>query len=96
LIDILLCFCFSAQFASQLSIFEAFRPVEVAGNIGTAYLPMKVESDVLIWSCLFAGNICWKVIFYLKVNSEKVNYFLIFDNVMKNKLENIFQCLVMS
>jgi hypothetical protein len=56
LIDILLCFCFSAQFASQLSIFEAFRPVEVAGNIGTAYLPMKVESDVLIWS-LF---VCWK------------------------------------
>ena len=25
----------------------------------------------------------------------KVNYFLMFSNVMKNKLENTFQCLVM-
>jgi len=34
--------------------------------------------------------------FFYKVNSEKVNYFLIFSSVMKNKLENTFQCLVMS
>ena len=26
-----------------------------------------------------------------KMNSDKVNYFLIFDSVMKNKLENAFQ-----
>jgi hypothetical protein len=34
--------------------------------------------------------------FFYKMNSEKVNYFLIFGSVMKNKLENTFQCLVMS
>jgi len=45
--------------------------------------------------------ICCKVVFFWKVNSgkvnsDKVNYFLMFGSVMKNKLENIFQCLVMS
>jgi hypothetical protein len=34
--------------------------------------------------------------FFLKINYKKVNYFLIFDSVIKNKLENTFQCLVMS
>ena len=32
---------------------------------------------------------------FKKVNSSKVNYFVIFSIVMKNKLENIFQYLVM-
>ena len=40
--------------------------------------------------------VCWKVVFFSKVNFGKVNYFLMFDSVMKNKLENTFQCLVMS
>jgi hypothetical protein len=35
--------------------------------------------------------VCWKV-----VSFWKVNYFPMFGSVMKNKLENIFQCLVMS
>jgi hypothetical protein len=43
-----------------------------------------------------APFVCWKVIFFWKVNSGKVNYFPMFCSVMKNKLENIFQCLVMS
>ena len=43
-----------------------------------------------------APFVCWKVVFFWKVNSGKMNYFLMFDRVMKNKLENIFQCLVMS
>ena len=30
-----------------------------------------------------------------KVNSRKINYFLIFDSVMKNKWKNSFQYLVM-
>jgi len=30
-----------------------------------------------------------------KVNSRKINYFLMFHGIMKNKLENIFQYLVM-
>jgi hypothetical protein len=31
-----------------------------------------------------------------KINSKKINYFLIFSSIIENKLENIFQCLVMS
>jgi len=43
----------------------------------------------------------WKVILFKKINfrkinSKKINYFLIFSSIIKNKLENIFQCLVMS
>jgi hypothetical protein len=34
---------------------------------------------------------CLKVVFFLKVN-----YFLMFGNVMENKLENSFQYLVIS
>jgi hypothetical protein len=30
------------------------------------------------------------------MNFEKVNYFLIFGSVIENKLENTFQCFVMS
>jgi hypothetical protein len=40
--------------------------------------------------------VCWKVVFFLKMNSGKVNYFPMFGSVMENKLENTFQCLVMS
>jgi len=39
--------------------------------------------------------VCWKVVFFWKVNFGKVNYFLMFGSVMENKLENTFQCLVM-
>ena len=47
-----------------------------------------------------ASFVCWKVVFFWKVNSGKVNsgkvyYFLMFGSVMENKLENTFQCLVM-
>jgi len=41
-------------------------------------------------SRLFAGNY-----FFWKVNFRKVNYFLMFGSVMKNKLENFFQYLIM-
>ena len=40
--------------------------------------------------CLMESSFFWKV------NSGKVNYFPMFGSVMKNKLENTFQCLVMS
>jgi hypothetical protein len=40
--------------------------------------------------CLLKNNYFWKI------NSRKINYFFMFGNVMKNKLENIFRCLVMS
>jgi len=29
-----------------------------------------------------------------KINFKKINYFLMFSNVIKNKMENNFQCLV--
>ena len=40
--------------------------------------------------------VCWKVVSFWKVNSGKVNYFLMFGSVMENKLENTFQYFVMS
>ena len=45
--------------------------------------------------------VCWKVVFFWKVNSEKMNsgkmnYFSMFGSVMENKLENTLQCLDMS
>jgi hypothetical protein len=43
-----------------------------------------------------APFVCLKVVFFWKVNSGKVNYFSMFGSVMKNKLENTFQCLIMS
>jgi len=49
-----------------------------------------MECVYFVKSCLFPF-VCWKV-----VSFWKVNYFLMFDSVMENKLENIFQCLVMS
>jgi hypothetical protein len=36
-----------------------------------------------------------EVVFFWKMNSGKVNYFLMFGSVMENKLENTFQYLVM-
>jgi len=42
-----------------------------------------------------APFIYWKIVSFWKVNSGKVNYFLMFDSVMENKLKNTFQCLVM-
>jgi len=44
----------------------------------------------LLKSSFFSENKFWKNKF------RKINYFLIFDSVMKNKLENIFQYLVIS
>jgi hypothetical protein len=42
-----------------------------------------------------APFVCWKIVSFWKVNSRKVNYFPIFGSVMKKKLDNTFQCLVM-
>ena len=50
---------------------------------------------------IFTSVLLELIIFFFEVNSEKanfrkINYFLIFNSIMKNKLENIFQYLVMS
>ena len=60
------------------------------------FLPLDLKDFFL--KALF---VCWKVVSFWKVNSEKLNskkmnYFFMFGSVMENKLENIFQCLVMS
>jgi len=58
---------------------------------------MSILRELLDGFCTVeAPFVCWKVVFFWKVNSGKVNYFLMFGSVMENKLENIFQCLVMS
>jgi TPP-dependent trihydroxycyclohexane-1,2-dione (THcHDO) dehydratase len=61
-------------------------------SIPTKYVYSTLMSRVLFVYC--------KVIFFKvnlkKINSRKVNYFSMFGSLIKNKLENIFQCLVMS
>jgi hypothetical protein len=45
----------------------------------------------------FIPLVYYDVVFLLESSFFfKVNYFLMFGSVMENKLENIFQCLVMS
>ena len=55
-----------------------------------------VVASMAIHNYIRAPFVCWKVVSFWKVNSGKVNYFLMFGSVMENKLENNFQCLVMS
>jgi len=56
---------------------------------------LGIRKIVYINFYLLAGKFFLKKNFE-KINSKKINYFLIFGSVMENKLENIFQCLVMS
>jgi hypothetical protein len=50
---------------------------------------MKIEKFLVSF-------VCWKVVFLKKMNSGKINYFPMFGSVIENKLENTFQCLIMS
>ena len=56
----------------------------------------KIQSKKTQYKITQAPFVCWKVVFFWKVNSGKMNYFSMFGSVMENKLENTFQCLVMS
>ena len=50
------------------------------------FIDVVYEESCLLKTCfLLKNNFFWKV-----------NYFSIFDNIKKNKLENTFECLVMS
>jgi hypothetical protein len=42
------------------------------------------SSSDLVHVCLLENN------FFFKMNFRKINYFLIFGNIMENKLENTF------
>ena len=59
------------------------------------------EKIVVIWGGggfknLDLRSVCLlESIFFKKINSRKVNYFLIFGNIVKNKLKNTFQYLIM-
>ena len=63
---------------------ERERESERERTVNLSFFVCKIKA------CLFAEKF-----FFKKINSEKVNYFLIFGSLMKNKLENIFQCLIM-
>jgi len=80
--------------AGQASVI-AYRASQKQGLRILLYLyESRVEISVATSSlrfCLFAEKY-----FLKKINFRKIKYFLMFDNIMKNKLENIFQCLVMS
>ena len=52
---------------------------------------MKKTKDLKSINCLFV-----EMSFFKKLNFKKIKYFFMFDSVMKNKLKNIFQCIVMS
>ena len=72
------------QLISFVNDLVAVKTIETA-HLNSSYL----------FVYLLESNFFFKVNFR-KVNSRKVNYFLIFSNVMKNKLENTFQYLIMS
>ena len=57
---------------------------------------IKLGPVCLLESRFFKKKMNSKKMNSMKVNSGKVNYFPMFGTVMKNKLENTFQCLIMS
>ena len=66
---------------------EVHQVTIVKGRRITSYIYLRT----IFRPCLFAGKQ-----FHWKVDSWKLNYFLMFGSVMKNKLENNFQCLVIT
>jgi len=54
------------------------------------YEKIFLPQDEAKWVCTEVLFVFWKVIFFWKVDSWKVNYFPMFGNIMKNKLENTF------
>jgi hypothetical protein len=56
----------------------------------SGYILWCFSAERLIFICLLENN------FFLKNKFYKINYFLIFNSLIKNKLENTFQYLVMS
>jgi hypothetical protein len=95
---------FPKGFASYTVFFMAFLynilNANHEGLIGFVFFLNIIPYQFFIYYITFSF-VCWKIVFFKKinfekVNSRKVNYFPIFDSVMKNKLENTFQCLVMS
>jgi hypothetical protein len=66
--------------------------------INTALSPFyKPAAEVTFKSCLLfklvkALYVCWKVVFFWKVNSGKVNYFPMFDGVSWKTLSSVCLC----
>jgi hypothetical protein len=83
---------------SYMFFLEREKTEQVDGECWFYYTGLKIKSDKIIYFniliYLFLDSfICSKVVFF-KVNSGKVNYFSMFGSVIKNKLKNIFQYLV--
>jgi hypothetical protein len=79
--------------AGQASVI-AYRASQKQGLRILLYL-YKSRVDISVATsrlrfCLFIGK------YFFKINFRKVKYFFMFDSIMKNKLENIFQYLIMS
>jgi len=53
---------------------------------------VRCEMSSLSLQSLFS----FYVIISFKMNFKKINYFMIFNSIIKNKLENTSQCLVIS
>jgi len=78
--------------------FENFNLIIIWYKVEKYYICVPVAKLCIPWNWIFSlGSVCLlESSFLKKINSRKVNYFSMFGSVMKNKLENIFQCLVMS
>jgi len=75
------------RFSTYHSLFQAH--LSAGGHLGARHHKSSHSRGI-------RRNIYWKVIFFKKINFKKINYFLIFNSIIKNKLENTFQCLVIS
>ena len=89
--------CFYSFFTSVCASFifiNAVVPRGLSSNLLTSFDP---NSAMVLKKKKFKSRLFIKKYFcFWKINSKKVNYFLMSDNVIENKLENTFQYLVIS
>ena len=71
-------------------IFLTITPPHMVITVYNQFNPMIYSAVYVLENSFFLK------VNFRKINFKKINYFLMFGSIMKNKLENIFQCLVMS
>jgi hypothetical protein len=78
--------------------FENFDLIIIWYKVEKYYICVPVAKlCILDWNWIFSlGSVCLLESSFFKKKLKKVNYFSMFGSVMKNKLENTLQCLVMS
>jgi hypothetical protein len=85
------------RFSTYHSLFQAH--LSAGGHVTRVTSALVIIKVLIRKSSHSRGirqHIYWKVIFLKKLNFKKINYFLIFDSIIKNKLENTFQYLIIS